>query len=306
MVPPRTEDPGTVDPFASGADGYVDDLVEVRDLGGTRPRRTLGMVRTPHFDVTHAESRVRIGHRVAPTEVHEGLGGVIAQELFGPGWLRGQELFERIFTGVVVSSAPDPLEGWERFYRNSLALIDDAITRDLGEGAGHASIADYAPVYEHAAGLLAPGPVIELGCCFGFFSLRVAAAGRPVTGVDIEPGTMRLLDTVAARLGTDLRTLTADAAHVPLPDGVAENVVALHLLEHLPPDQGDAVVHEAVRLATRTVVIAVPLEEEADTTWGHVRTVSLADLAAWGRATGLPHRVHEHHGGWLVLDAGAR
>ena len=41
---------------------------------------------------------------------------------------------------------------------------------------------------------------------------------------------------------------------------------------------------------------------EADETFGHVRTVSLDDLAAWGHASGLRWDVTEHHGGWLVLD----
>lgn len=298
-TPGRTR---TLDPLARGAERYVDDLVEVRALGRTWPRRTLGMVRTPHFDVTHGESRVRIGHRVAPSELHEGLGGLIADELFGPGWLRGQELFEHIFTGVVLSSAPDPLAGWESFYRSSLRLIESAVTERLGEGSGHATIARYAPVYAHAEGLLAPGSVVELGCCFGYFSLRLAAAGRSVTGIDIEHGTTRLLAAVAARLGTPVRTITTDATHVPLPDRVAGTVVALHLLEHLDAEHGDRVLREAIRLAARRVIVAVPLEEEPDEIWGHVRTIDLGDLATWGQATGLFYDVHEHHGGWLVID----
>lgn len=292
----------TLDPLARASDHYVDDLVEVHALGTTWPRRTLGMVRTPHFDVTHAEARVRIGHRVKPSELHEGLGGLIADELFGPGWLRGQDLFEHIFTGVVLSSAADPLAGWESFYRNSLRLIESAVTDGIGGGSGHATIAGYAPVYTHAEGLLAPGSVVELGCCFGYFSLRVARAGRRVIGIDIEGGTTRLLAAVAARLGTPVRTITADATHVPLPDRVADTVVALHLLEHLEADDGDRVLREAIRLARRRVIVAVPLEEEPDETWGHVRTIDLDDLATWGAETGLAHDVHEHRGGWLVID----
>lgn len=305
MSEPEPPASPTLDPLAreAGRAGrYVDELVEVRPLGTTRPRRTRGMVRTPHFDVTHDGVRVRIGHRVTTGELHEGLGGLIAEELFVPGWLRGQDLFEHIFTGVVLSSAPDPLAGWEAFYRNSLALIDAALTEGLGEGSGHATIADYAPVYAHAEGLLAPGSVLELGCCFGYFSLRLAAAGRSVVGIDIEAGTTRLLAAVAERLGSPVRTVAADAAHVPLPDRGADTVVALHLLEHLDADRGDRVLREALRLARRRVVVAVPLEDEPDETWGHVRTIDLDDLADWGAATGLPHTVHEHHGGWLVID----
>ena len=79
-------------------------------------------------------------------------------------------------------------------------------------------------------------------------------------------------------------------------------MLAIHLLEHLDPAHGGQVLSEALRLAARRVVVAVPLEEEADETYGHVRTVSLDDLRRWGRTTGLAFDVHEHHGGWLVLD----
>ena len=129
-----------IDPFASAPQGYVDDLVEVRALRGERPRRTRGMVRTEHFDVLHTEShRIRIGHRIGPDGMHSGLPQLVARELFGPGWLRGSELFERIVTGVVVSSAPDALSGWEWFYRNTLDRLEAGV-QDAGEEGGLAPV----------------------------------------------------------------------------------------------------------------------------------------------------------------------
>lgn len=299
-----------VDPFAPGATGYVDDLVEVRALGRLRPRRTLGMVRTEHFDVTHVDSRVRVDHRIPPEALHGGLAGVLASELFGPGWLRGPELFARILTGIVLTSAADPISGWELFYSNTLDRIEGHIAgrtpaaADAGATSldAHCSIAGYAPVYGHAEDLLAPGSVLELGSCFGFLSLRLAARGRAVTALDVSPGTVQLLGQMADRLGTPLRTITADAAQVPAPARTADTVLALHLLEHLDAEHGLRVLREALRLAGRRVVVAVPLEDEPEEIWGHVRTVTLDDLAAWGRELGLPFDVHELHGGWLTID----
>ena len=66
--------------------------------------------------------------------------------------------------------------------------------------------------------------------------------------------------------------------------------------------KGIDVAVEAVRLARRRVVIAVPYEDEPEELWGHVRTLTREDLAAYGLRTGLPFAVEEHHGGWLVLD----
>lgn len=291
-----------IDPFRpSVAGAYRDEVVEVRaQAGPVPPRRSLHTVRTEHFDVHADGDLLRVGHRVPPDRIDDDLAGLLADELFGPGWLRGPELFERLFTGTVRSVRTDAMDAWELFYDNTLARIEQHVG---GPGTGrHGTIADYAPVYARAERLLAPGSVLELGCCFGFLSLRIAASGRPTTASDISPGTTGLLARVAPRLGVPLTAVAADAAHFPAPDRSAGTVLAIHLLEHLDTDHGARVLAEAVRLAARRVVVAVPLEDEADETWGHVRTITLDDLAAWGRATGLPHHVDEHHGGWLVID----
>ena len=87
------------------------------------------------------------------------------------------------------------------------------------------------------------------------------------------------------------------------PDGAADTVYAVHLLEHLPPDLAPVVLGEMLRLARRRVVVAVPYEDEPNPAWGHVRTFDGDALDALGAATGRPYRVDEHHGGWLVVDA---
>ncbi|MBL8932187.1 MAG: class I SAM-dependent methyltransferase [Kineosporiaceae bacterium] len=299
---------GPINPFASTVDGvYRDAVVEVRALGSVRPRRVLHMVRTEHFDVVRVGARIQVGHTLGTQAVDDDLAGLLAGELFGPGWLRGAQLFQRIFTGVVLTSAADPLSSWELFYRNTMRRIEECLLATRrGEAAGHGAIADYAPVYAHAEALTADGPVLELGCCFGFLSLRLAAAGRQVTASDASPGVIHLLTALARRLGVALQAMHADATRFPRDSACADTVLAVHLVEHLDPADGNRVIAEATRLARSRVVIAVPLEEEADETWGHVRTVSLADLHHWGLATGLPFDVHEFHGGWLVIETATR
>ncbi len=296
--------PHPVDPFAPTVDGvYRDDMVEVHRAGHTRPRRTRGTVRTPHFDLLAGPERVRLVHGLGVDDVDDDLAGLLAEELFGPGWLRGPELFERTFAGIVRTVAPEPLDAWGHFYGNTLDRLAEGSRVPTHAPGAHGTLAGYAPVYAHAAALVEAGSVLEMGCCFGFFSLRLAAAGRNVIASDVSPGTMRLLAGIAPRLGVRLTTMTADAAHVPCPDRSVDTVLALHLLEHLDPEHGDRVVAEALRLAARRVIVAVPLEDVPDHTWGHVRTVGLDDLDRWGAATGLRYDVHEFHGGWLVVDA---
>ena len=303
MIPVvASAEPRPIDPLAPGRPAYVDDLVRVVRTDGELPRRTLRTVRTEHFDISHEGGRVAIAHRVPLEEVHAGLAELLSREIFGPGWLRGADVFERIMTGIVLTSADDPLSAWEHFYRTSLRTIEAATDLTDSPSAGmHGAVAGYAPVYARAEEVLVGDSVVELGSCFGFFSLRQAGT-REVTAIDVSAGSIRLLEQVSAQLGTPVEALTADAAHVPLPDGCADTVVALHLLEHLEPQHGWRVVTEAVRLARRRVVIAVPYEDEPEELWGHVRTLTREDLAAYGLRTGLPFAVEEHHGGWLVLD----
>lgn len=307
--PVAAPEPPRIDAFTRTDRGvYRDAFVEVHACPAPAPvaRRSRHMVRTPHFDVVHDGPRVLLTHRVPAERIDDDLSGLLADELFSPGWLRGPEMFERLFTGIVLTSGPDPLASWTLFYRNTLRRVETVLARGGGVGGGvggaHGTIDDYAPVYAFAEQLLEPGSVLELGCCFGFLSLRLAAAGHHVTASDLNPGTIALLDAVAPLLGVSLRTVVADAGRVPAPERSADTVLLIHLLEHLDSDHGDRVLAEAIRLARRRVVVAVPLEDEADETWGHVRTLSLADLDAWGSRTGLAHTVHEHHGGWLVLD----
>jgi ubiquinone/menaquinone biosynthesis C-methylase UbiE len=98
--------------------------------------------------------------------------------------------------------------------------------------------------------------------------------------------------------------LAGDALAVPLADRCADTVFAVHLLEHLPPPAGAAVLAEMLRLARRRVVVAVPYEDEPNPTWGHVRTFDAAALTALGAGTGRPFEVACYHGGWLVVDTG--
>ena len=308
----RTLAAAPIDPFCDVVDGrYEDALVVVVRRIGAWPRRGRGSARTLHFDIVTHDHRLVVTHDVRPEDVDDDLAGVIVDELFTPGWVRGSEMFERIFTGVVRTSATDALESWELFYRNTFRRLTSglqpggvgttAATRASGS-CGHGSIADYAPVYDRAVGLVRPGSVLELGSCFGFLALRLAAAGHRTTASDVSAGTVRLLASIAPRLGVPLETLLADAARVPLADGFADTVIVIHLLEHLEPEHGDKVVAEAIRCARRRVVIAVPLEGEADESYGHLRTIDLDDLRTWGRASRVSFEVAEHHGGWLVLD----
>jgi SAM-dependent methyltransferase len=229
----------------------------------------------------------QLRHRIPPDELSNDLAGWIADDLVAPGLLP-PHAFERTFVSAVD-------DAWLPFYRNTL--------RELAHGgAPGGTNAGMAPVHDRAAAL-ARGSVVELGCCFGFLSLRLARDGHRVTAVDLSAGTVGLLASIAPALGTPLHAVAGDAAAVPLADDSADTVFAVHLLEHLPAELGPRVVGEMLRVARQRVVVAVPFEDAPNPTWGHISTFDLDDLDALGAATGRPHTVAEHHGGWLVVDA---
>ena len=248
---------------------------------------------TKRFCTSRVDGVLTVEHDLVPDEISDELAVLLATELDDAGVLRGQDEFEAVFTGVVQSVTDDESDAaWLRFYRNSLDRLE------RGSSA-------FAPIHQHAASLVVGREIVDLGSCFGFFPLRMAAAGFDVTATDLSRPTMELLDRTSPPLRRPLRTVVCDAASVPLSDGAADTVTVLHLLEHLDADAAAAVLHEAMRLARRRVVVAVPFEDVPRACYGHVQRFDVRVLAAiadaW-RGSGVEATVHEFHGGWLVLD----
>jgi SAM-dependent methyltransferase len=298
--------PQVIDPLAPCPQGRYDDhLVSV--LCAAPPRGGAGdrspVVRTEHFCLAERGHRIEVSHWLRPDQLDNDLVGLLADELFAPGWLSGADIFERLVTGVVRSCVDDPLLAWNTFYGNTLGRIRQC-WRALPAAPGHRhTISDFAPVYAHALQLIPEGQVLDVGSCFGFLPLLLAERpGNTVTASDLSEGTMRLLAAVAAGRGLQVSTLVCDAAHIPVPDGWADTVSVIHLLEHLSTGHGSAVIREALRVARRLVVAAVPFEEEPSAAYSHVRTLDLRQLSDLGASTGHGSSVHEYHGGWLVLN----
>jgi SAM-dependent methyltransferase len=301
--------PQPIDPLAPCPSGRYDDhLVSVlRAEGPDGHARGAGpVVCTDHFCLRDRGRRIEVSHWLRPDQLDNDVTGLLAEELFAPGWLSGVEIFERVLTGLVRSCIDDPMLAWGTFYGNTLARIRQcwrapAAANDLGR----TPISEFAPVYAHALQLIQAGRVLDVGSCLGFLPLLLAERpANTVTASDLADGTMCLLAAVAAARGLQVSTLVCDAARIPVPDDWAETVSVIHLLEHMSPEHGSAVLGEALRVARRQVMVAVPFEAEPAALYGHVRTFDLRQLGELGDSTGHRYSVHEHHGGWLVLNVG--
>ncbi|MDI3313099.1 MAG: mycofactocin oligosaccharide methyltransferase MftM [Mycobacterium sp.] len=265
------------------------------DGGGTL------VTRTAHFELYRSPERWCLIHELHPDQLSNDLTGMLVDELFAPGWLQGNPTFESAFTGLVRTTIDDPLRAWLVFYRNTLGDLQHARSPHSG-GRPAGTTAGMAPVYDRALTLVPAGRVLDLGSCFGFLPLLLTGTRRhTVTASDISAPTMTLLATVAHALGRRIETIACDAARVPLPDNAVDTVTAIHLLEHLTPEHTMAVLREALRLARRRVIVAVPFEPEPNPAFGHRQTFDLPALTEIGRGLGTRCAVFEHHGGWLVL-----
>lgn len=301
MSSPTTAAEIPIDPFGPLVDGgYQDQWVTVtRQAPGS-----WGAVvaRTPHFEVSAREHHLWVRHALRDDEIDEDLTGLLQSQLFEPGWVRGGDLFERIFTGIVRSADPDAERAWELYYRNTIRRIGQLLASPSALDRERGGIADFVPVYQYALQRIVGRDVVEVGACFGFLSLLAARRGHRVTAGDLSPGTVRLLTAMAGRLGVPLETFCSDAASLCLADASADTVLLVHLLEHLDKSRGERAINEALRVARHRVVIAVPFEDEPDEAFGHLRSLSLDDLRRWGERTGHRFRTHEFHGGWLIID----
>lgn len=269
--------------------------VRVRRRSGAHPlhhgRDTLC---TTHFCAHRSDGVLEVTHSLGVHDLSDDLAELLADELDDAGVLCGQPEFEAVFAGVVESTDPDREEAWYRFYANSLDRLE------RGSSA-------FAPVHEHAASLLVGHRLVDLGSCFGFFPLRAAGEGYAVLATDLSAPTMDLLTRAATRLGRPVKTLACDASRVPLADRVADTVTVLHLIEHLESDVTERVLDEALRLARRRVIAAVPFEAEPRACYGHIQRFDESVLRSLGSRIAERHNdvcvdVHSHHGGWLVFD----
>ena len=257
----------------------------------------MSFIETPHFVIANGRVRPRF-----PSEISNELTDHIAAELVPLGLVSDISAFEQIFVDTVLAAWPDPMQAWTAFYRNTMRHLRRP------ERGGTGSVATFARIYARALSLIRGATVLDVGCCFGFLPL-LAAETDPrlkVIGTDLVPEAAALADRISRAQRNRARFAAADLLALPDSSQAADTVLAVHVLEHLPARACARALTELRRVARHRVVIAVPLEEMPDPTFGHVQAFDLARLAAIGTAPGWSQAVHSADGGWLVLDRARR
>jgi SAM-dependent methyltransferase len=250
-------------------------------------------IMTPHFVIRDGHVQPRFPHGISNE-----LADHIAAELAPLGLVPDGPAFERIFVEAVLAAHPDPMQAWTAFYGNTVRRLRRP------DPGGTGSLAAFARIYAHVLSLIRGTTVLDVGCCFGFLAL-LAAERCPwlrVIGTDLVPAAAALASRISRANGDCTRFLAADLLALPVAGQAVDTVLAVHVLEHLPAEACGPALAQLRRVARRRVIIAVPLEETPDPTFGHRQAFDLPRLASIGDAPGWSRAVHTADGGWLVLD----
>lgn len=113
---------------------------------------------------------------------------------------------------------------------NDFALVYDALNGD----------ADYDKLFESIHNKLVAhgikdGALLDAGCGTGELTLRLAKAGYDMTGVDISPEMLSILDSKAREEGISIRLLNVDLAKLRLYGRVKGAVCTFDTLNHMTP-----------------------------------------------------------------------
>lgn len=228
-------------------------------------------------------------HRFTTADISDDALVVSLSLLVDIGALVSQDDFEAAAVHIILTSAPTAVEAWDAFYRNSV--------RSLTDGT-----AAFAPIHRRARSLVTGSSVLEVGSCFGFLAIQLAKDGRKVSACDLSRNAVTLLRRQSNRYGLPISTRYTDATALSYDDSSFDTVTLIHLLEHLETEQALTAIREALRVARRMVVIAVPFEETPSVHFGHRQRLTMDALHRWARQ--VPHagaQVFEDHGGWLLL-----
>ena len=106
-------------------------------------------------------------------------------------------------------------------------------------------------VYEWLARTLEPGTVLDVGCCFGAGTSRIASAGHKTMGVDVEFAAVQMARGLYPELTWWLWDLSVDALSREF-----DYVIALESFEHMKNQ--DTAMKNMLACARKRLVITTP------------------------------------------------
>jgi SAM-dependent methyltransferase len=137
------------------------------------------------------------------------------------------------------------------------------------------------------AGFRAGEVVVDLGCGRGELLAEAVDRGAPrAIGVEYSEAALALARTTLHKRGVEGRAevLHADARAIPVPDGTADLVTMLDVVEHLTPEELDRTLAEVLRITRpggRVLVHTLPNRLIYDVTYRAQRMLTPDRLRSW-------------------------
>lgn len=156
------------------------------------------------------------------------------------------------------------------------AVYDTNYYRSVCGDAAAFAAGDLGGIHAWALQRLAPAPgehLVDIGCGRGELLAGAVAAGVRATGVEYSPDAVALARATAP--GAEV--VLADARDVPLPDGSADAVAMLDVVEHLTAAELAAALAEARRILRpggRLLIHTMPNRLLYDVTYRALRLVA--------------------------------
>jgi SAM-dependent methyltransferase len=196
----------------------------------------------------------------------------------------------------------------------------DPFERPQAPGPTRPRLLSHVGRWGRARRWLEPGSlrILDVGCSFGYGSAAIGAggpAGRRVIGIERDPEHLEM----ASRSFPWVTILEADATSLPVPDGCADAVILLDVIEHIA--EPARVLAEARRVLRPggLIIVSVPhrgplgwLDALNIYAWMRRRRPSLPAHAAATESDGGPHQhftaaeLTELLSPWFVVDRVAR
>jgi len=202
---------------------------------------------------------------------------------------------------------------------------------DMGQSQANMDFIDnFAAIYQCAAELLDIGhageslSLLDVATCFGFFPLFILrkqqliqrqhdlhvskSSYQDIAGCDHNPALVDLANSYVERhRHKNVRFMLADILAPDNRGALASRsrfdvVTAIHLLEHLQPQQTESAIANLWQLTRRRLIISVPFEQQPDPQFGHLQVFDPIRLKSLAERFNTSYQVFEHHGGWIVLD----
>lgn len=294
-----------------------------RDMAAPLAARGFRVRETAHF--AHCQRRpggqVVLLHPFDEATIDEDVSQLIGEELGSLGVIASAAEYGETLFAVVASTCPASLDCpecgrlhldraavWRHFSLNTLARLRARMASPGPPCGSHT--AAFAAVYGRIAERRVGDSLLDVGSNLGHLPVLLSELdpGLTVVACDNRPEAVASGEDLAAATGARVEFRQADVLDAGFEGlGRFDTVTAVHVLEHLGPDELPAALAHLLGVTGRRLIVAVPYEAAPEPLYGHRQAFTPETLGGWGEwcvssLGGGRWSCEDVGGGFLVVD----